>query len=358
MANNQHIQWLLEGVESWNSRWPSGIVKADLEGADIPRIFSQARNQSFSVADPVPLANIELSFANLKDASLHGVDLRDATLVNAQLQGTDLAFANLSDANLISAKMDEETDLFAANLINTNLSNTDFGRAKLFERPNEVTPELTPVSTVYETQITSISDVFEICEQLDTHYGDFPRDDIHLYYRGEEENTWDLKPSVMRTDKIPPEGEMLLDLISRQPGAFHDTPIAVEQWILAQHYTLRTRLLDITKSPLVALFNSCHQQPRKDGAFHIFAVPKSLIKPFGSDTISIIANFAKLTLAEQDILSGVNMGIPGSLEYYRSLRRLYHLIRHEKPFFEERINPVDLFRVNRSFVASGPPLPS
>ena len=213
MANNQHIQWLLEGVESWNSRWPSGIVNADLEGADIPRIFSQARNQPYSVLGSVPLANIELSFANLKGASLHGADLRDANLVNADLQGADLAFADLSDANLVSAKMDEETDLFAANLINANLSNTGFGRAKLFESPNEGTPELTLISTVYETQITSISDVLDICEQLDTHYEDFSGEDIHLYYRGEEENTWDLKPSVMRTDTIPPEGEMLLDLI-------------------------------------------------------------------------------------------------------------------------------------------------
>ena len=346
MANEQHIQWLLEGVESWNSRFSSRIARVDLEGEDIQRRFSVARNRRYSSSDPLPLANIELSFANLKNASLHGADLRKSNLLYADLRGADLAFADLSDANLISAKIDGETNLFGANLIDTNLSNTYFGKAILHERPTEITPELTPVSAVAESQITSVSKVLEICEQLDAHYKDYRGDDIHLYYRGEDENTWDLKPSVMRVDNIPPEGEMLLDLISRQPQAFHDTPIAVEQWILAQHYTLRTRLLDITKSPLVALYNSCHKQYQKDGAFHIFAVPKSLIKPFGSDTISVIANFAKLTLGEQDILSGVNIGIPGSLEYHRSLSRLYNLIRHEKPFFEKRINPGDLFRVH------------
>ena len=37
---------------------------------------------------------------------------------------------------------------------------------------------------------------------------------------------------------------------------------------------------------------------------HVFAVPKSLIKPFDSDTVSVIANFAKLPRREQNMLLG------------------------------------------------------
>ena len=149
----------------------------------------------------------------------------------------------------------------------------------------------------------------------------------------------------MRGETIRAEGEMLIDLTSRQPQAFQNTPLTVEQWILAQHYRLKTRLLDITRSPLVALYNSCHKKPKRDGALHIFAIPKSLIKPYSSDKVSIIANFAKLTPREQAILTGDKVGADGAIDYRRTMRRLYHLIRHEKPFFEERIDPIDLFGV-------------
>ena len=77
-----------------------------------------------------------------------------------------------------------------------------------------------------------------------------------------------------------------------------------------QHYGLKTRLLDITRNPLVALFNACEEDGEKDGRLHVFAVPSDLIKSFNSDTVSIIANFAKLRHAgaELAIAIGQNAG--------------------------------------------------
>ena len=145
---------------------------------------------------------------------------------------------------------------------------------------------------------------------------------------------------------------MLLDLMSRQPEPFSGLTSAIDQWVLAQHHGLKTRLLDITRNPLVALFYACEGGGSRDGRLHVFAVPKGLIKPFNSDTISIIANFSKLWRGDKDLLLGKknaaiqDIGIVNiEKAYARAMGRLYHFIRHEKPYFLTGINPRDLFRV-------------
>ena len=147
---------------------------------------------------------------------------------------------------------------------------------------------------------------------------------------------------------------MLNELMSRQPEAFSGLTSAFSQWVLAQHYGLKTRLLDITRNPLVALFNACEKcdDNNKDGRLHIFAVPKEMIKPFNSDTISVIANFTKLRYGEQNLLlskteddTNGGEGLDPVKERDEALGRLYHFIGQEKPHFEDRIDPRDLFRV-------------
>ena len=152
------------------------------------------------------------------------------------------------------------------------------------------------------------------------------------------------------------EAELLVDLISRRPGEFSGEDSAFAQLVLARHYGLKTRLLDISRNPLVSLYHACNDDEAYSGRLHIFAVPRTMIKPFTSDTVSIIANFAKLTNAEQELIlgcrrdSGPSSGEPTNvLEYPAVMRRLYHFIMQEKPYFEERIKLQDLFRVASSW---------
>lgn len=205
-------------------------------------------------------------------------------------------------------------------------------------------------------EIKSIENLLKAYRDLQNEHGD----DVQLYFRGESRDSWDLRPSVMRCsekdkDKFPFrawEGEMLNELMSRQPEAFSGLTSAFSQWVLAQHYGLKTRLLDITRNPLVALFNACEDGRDKDGRLHVFAVPRNMIKPFNSDTISVIANFAKLRHAEQTLLlsktgedSDVGEDFDLEKECEEALGRLYHFIRQEKPYFLENIDLRDLFRV-------------
>ena len=247
-------------------------------------------------------------------------------------------------------------------------------------------PNLPPIDCVS----TLLSNIEEIKER--------EADQPLRYYRGLSNATYDLIPSVMRKEnhgqnknRRKYEGEMLRDLMTRHPDEFSRFPSALDRWMLAQHHGLCTRFLDISTNPLVGLHFACGE-PKDDGSkddtdglLYVFATTRECVKPYDSDSVSIIANFARLRRDErkailkktkkflskrgafvdprQCIMSNDGEDIEEVRDYAeymdRSLRpeneargryfdmgRLWTFIKQEKPYFVDGlIKPRDLFRI-------------
>lgn len=412
MAKPEHIKWFREGIKSWNERREKRPFRPDLSGAYIP---TELKGSSYKEKKPFffSLKGIDLSYADFSNAGLFELDLRDANLNRAKLRGANLGSidlreaeligtdfskadlshaklnpvvaheakftgANLMDARLRGAQLDHadftranltdakirNVDLSQATLIDTNITNTQLWKSVLYTKSRDIQPYASDSSN----EIQSVGEFIKKYESFEKHYEDNSAgssfdNGFRFYFRGECVGSWPLRSSVMRNIRRKgfvfreKEGEMLLELMSKRPEDFIGATSALSQWVVAQQHGLKTRLLDITRNPLVALFHACENpstRSKSNGVLHVFVVPKCIVKSFDSDAISVVANLAKLPRFEQKILLGervthneftqaYNMGY--SYDHSRITQRLYHHIRQEKPHFKKRIDVRDLFRV-------------
>ena len=392
MANDQHIKWLQEGIPSWNERRERDPFTPDLSRFVFPELFRDTGQSDASGRVQLPGANLaganlfgafladtDFTDADFRNACLRqafsngsvyasanfagaelfafsgegadfckanlvGADLRSARLGGADLSGCDLTDALLTRADLTGCDLSGATlvraDLIEAPLSGAKLFGTHPGQA-IFYPPNDT---LSLKQFITQSPIKRVSDLLNTVANLDSN--------VPLYFRGEPALGLPLSPSIIREGLTEVEGAMLLDLISRRPQELSGMGTVLDQWVLARHHGLKTRFLDVTKNPLVGLFFACDRDEnydQKDACLHIFSMPEPLGKTFNSDTISIIANFARLSKSDQDLIltppEQVTTYSRTRIRYDEAWARLYQLIGRKKSHFEERVEVKDLYGV-------------
>jgi hypothetical protein len=119
------------------------------------------------------------------------------------------------------------------------------------------------LSLIEHQWFASVSDYLALVQKTATEWGLFKGG---IFYRGVNDATWALSPGAIRADVEEREDSLIEDFLV-SCGARGGTLPSADPWelyALAQHYGLRTRLLDWSKSPLVALYFALEGAPRRD----------------------------------------------------------------------------------------------
>lgn len=161
------------------------------------------------------------------------------------------------------------------------------------------------------------------------------------FYRGHTTVGHVLKPGLFRNPaNRKHEKNLLRELISMHPSEFESDAGVFEQLVRMQHYSLPTRLLDVSSNPLVALYFACSSNFTEDGEVIYAAMSPQSVKYYDSDTVSCLANLAHLSGNERDLLRRCQTD--ADISASSAGKRLLQFIKSEKPYFLSEIKRDDL----------------
>jgi len=207
-------------------------------------------------------------------------------------------------------------------------------------------------STTTSVSPRTLTDFIEEFEK----YSSSPKYSLDCY-RGQRDASWPIVAGIFRPefkDLLTIERKAVRDLISVHPSEFATDETMFDKLVRMQHFGLPTRLLDVSRNALVALYFATDPGPHGsdpiDGRVTAFAIPEEREKYFDSDSVSCIANLANMGSDEKgDIYrlkeSLIELPEDEQIKKFNDdcvIKRLHQSIRSEKSYFQPIINPIDL----------------
>jgi hypothetical protein len=199
--------------------------------------------------------------------------------------------------------------------------------------------------------IKSVSDFIAECEALQSEKTEgsllFFRG-VNTIYSPEKRH----QPSIYyKSAYIQNEHLLFKEILARFPDEMLAQRTTIERLILMQHNGFPTRIMDISRNPLIALFFSCfadkgqEDSQNKDGVVYVYSVPEDKIKYCESDAVSIVANLCKQPFDFS--IAGIKRDCSDpderkSFNEEEVIMYLHYDIQEEKPHFHPVIDCSDI----------------
>ena len=202
---------------------------------------------------------------------------------------------------------------------------------------------------VYNKETVDLN-IFSDITRISSFNSSLEREGQILVYRGHSNANYILQPSIMRNANLEKnESSLYHELLINCPNDFINCNTHLEKLVHMQHYGLPTRLLDVTRNLLVAIYFACEKAFESYGEVVLVQIEYDNIKYPQSDVVSILASLPALSSEKREEIYNLACDDKiGDERFNDEAKILLHEIRIEKPSFQPEIKKKDV--LNSYFV--------